>query len=79
MNRIAGGDIFANIDKSNVAAERLFLNFQWIHWSEMTVLYLYLVVWGATDWAFSISGSNGSHTVVLMEWKMFLKKNFLQN
>ena len=41
MNRIAGGDIFANIDKSNVAAERLFLNFQWIHWSEMTVLYLY--------------------------------------
>ena len=26
-----------------------FLNFQWIHWSEMTVLYLYLVVWGVTD------------------------------
>ena len=41
-----------------------FLNFQWIHWSEMTVLYLYLVVWGVTDWSFSISGSNCSHTVV---------------
>ena len=48
-----------------------FSNFQWIHWSEMTVLYLYLVVWGVTDWAFSISGSNCSHTVVLCHFPCF--------
>ena len=48
-----------------------FLNFQWFQWSEMTVLYLYLVVWGVTDWSFSISGSNCSHTVVLCHYPCF--------
>ena len=49
-----------------------FSNFQWIHWSEMTVPYLYLVVCGVTDWAFSISGRNCSHTVVLCHFPCFL-------
>ena len=49
----------------------IFLKFQWIDWSEMTVPYLYLVVWGVTDWAFSISGSNCSHTVVLCHFPCF--------
>ena len=48
-----------------------FLNFQWIHWSEMTLLYLNFEVWGVTDWAFSISGSNCSHTVVLCHFPCF--------
>ena len=48
-----------------------FSNFQWIHWSEMTVLYLYLMVWGVMEWAFSISGSNCSHTVVLCHFPCF--------
>ena len=41
----------------------------------MTVLYLYLVVWGATDWAFSFSGSNCSHTVVLCHFPCFLAQS----
>ena len=38
----------------------------------MTVLYLYLVVWGVTDWAFSISGSYCLHTVILCHFPCFL-------
>ena len=48
-----------------------FLNFQWIHWSEMTLLYLNFEVWGVTDSAFSISGSNCSHTAVLCHFPCF--------
>ena len=51
-----------------------FLSFQWIQWSEMTVLYLYLVVWGVTDWDFSISGSSWSHSVVLCHFPCFSAK-----
>ena len=58
--------IFAKIDKSNVAAAWFLLNLQWIHWLEITpLLYLYLVVWGVTDWAFFVSGSNCTHSVNL--------------
>ena len=37
----------------------------------MTLLYLNFEVWGVTDWAFSISGSNCSHTVVLCHFPCF--------
>ena len=63
--------IASSVTKVMLLWNDFFLNFQWIHWSEMTVLYLYLVVWGVTNWAFSISGSNCSHTVVLCHFHAF--------
>ena len=34
------------------------LNFQWIRGWKMTVLHLYFMVWGVTNWAFPFWGSN---------------------
>ena len=39
------------------------LNFQWIRCWKMTVLYLYLMVWGVTNWAFWVWGSNCTNCV----------------
>ena len=37
----------------------------------MTVLYLYLVVWGVTNWAFSVWGSNCKNSVDLCHFLCF--------
>ena len=39
------------------------LNFQWIRCWKITVLYLYLMVWGVTNWAFWVWGSNCTNCV----------------
>ena len=50
----------------------IFFKFQWIDWSEITVLYLYLVVWGVTDWAFPVWGNNCTNSVDLCHFSCFL-------
>ena len=43
-----------NLPKSNVAGQRLFLDFGWIHCYEITLLYLYSEVWRVTYQGFSV-------------------------
>ena len=48
-----------------------FGDFQWYRCYKMTVLCLYLVVLGVTDWAFSVWGSNYINSVDLCHFSCF--------
>ena len=49
-----------------ILLQRDFLDFRWICCLKVTVLYIYLVVWGVMDWAFSIWGINFTNSVIFM-------------
>ena len=64
--------IFAKFDNSNVAQAWLFLDFQCICCYKVTLLYVYLVVWGVTDWAFFSLGQYYTNSVDLCNFSCFL-------
>ena len=61
-----------NLTKVILLRHDFFLDFRCVCCYKVTVLYLYLVVWGVTDWAFSILGSYCLHTVILCHFPCFL-------
>ena len=61
-----------NLTKVMLLCRDFILEFHWIRCSKVTVLYLYLVVWGVMDWAFSIWGSYCTYSVDLCHFSWFL-------
>ena len=51
-----------NLTKVILLRHDFFLDFRCVCCYKVTVLYLYLVVWGVTDWAFSVWFSNCTYS-----------------
>ena len=61
-----------NLTKVILLRHDFFLDFQCVCCYKVTVLYVYSVVWGVTDWAFPVWGSNCTNSVDLCHFSCFL-------